>query len=78
VYILRSKKDSNRIYVGLTNNLKRRLAEHTVAQGKSYTVRFSPWELTAYIAFRKREIAEKFELYLKSHSGRIFLKRRLF
>ena len=55
VYILRSMKDSDRHYVGLTDDLKRRLAEHN--QGRSeYTAVFRPWKLdSAFLVFRKRK-----------------------
>ena len=77
VYILRSKKNEDRVYIGVTNNIERRLKEHAAAKGKSYTVRHAPWELETYIAFKHQKVAEEFELYLKSHSGRAFLRRRL-
>ena len=77
VYILISKKSSNRFYIGITNNLDRRLKEHAEAKGSNYTVRHAPWELETFIAFKNKVLAEQFELYLKSHSGRAFLRRRL-
>jgi putative endonuclease len=36
-----------------------------------------PWELTAYTALPEKPLAEKFERYLKSGSGRAFAQRRL-
>ncbi len=36
-----------------------------------------PWELANYIAFKDKGAAYEFEKYLKSHSGRAFLKKRL-
>jgi predicted GIY-YIG superfamily endonuclease len=77
VYILTSKKSKSRFYIGITNNLDRRLKEHADAKGSNYTVRHAPWELETYVAFKNRILAENFELYLKSHSGRAFLLRRL-
>jgi len=77
VYILISKKNSSKFYVGYTDNLQRRLAEHKNPPKNSYTYRYVPWELETYIVFSKKKLAVEFEAYLKSHSGRAFLKRRL-
>jgi len=43
-YILRSKTHPDQTYVGSTNDLRKRLAEHN--SGKSIrTNKFKPWEL---------------------------------
>jgi predicted GIY-YIG superfamily endonuclease len=36
VYILRSKKNRDRFYIGVTNDIERRLKEHAAAKGDSY------------------------------------------
>ena len=73
-YIIESEKDPAHWYVGLTNDLKRRLTEHN--EGESiHTNKLRPWRIKNYFAFRDREKAEKFEKYLKSHSGRAFTKK---
>ena len=75
VYILRSVGNSERCYVGLTSDLKRRLKEHN--EGKSaHTARFRPWALKTYIAFTDEKKAKEFEQYLKHGSGWAFAKRR--
>ena len=74
VYMLQSILNENRYYVGMTNNLKRRLKEHN--NGKStYTKKLKPWKLITYIGFNSRIKALHFETYLKSHSGRTFAKK---
>jgi putative endonuclease len=74
VYILRSKNRSDQTYVGSTSDLRKRLAEHNA--GKSiHTNKFRPWNLAAYIALPDRTLADQFERYLKSGSGRAFTKR---
>jgi hypothetical protein len=40
-----------------------------------HTKKFCPWELLAYFAFKSKAIAAAFEKYLKSGSGRAFVKR---
>lgn len=75
VYILTSKKYPARYYIGVTQDLERRIREHN--NGDSlYTKRYMPWELQTYIIFRNKARAEEFEKYLKSGSGFAFLKRR--
>jgi len=75
VYLIKSSR-FDELYVGLTNDIDRRLKEHN--RGKvSSTKSAMPWDLVTYIAFSDRAKAEAFEKYLKSHSGRAFLKKRL-
>lgn len=74
VYLLRSIQYPNKTYTGYTTNLKERFTAHN--QGKSiHTVKYKPWQLDAYFAFRKEAKAVAFEKYLKSGSGRVFAKK---
>ena len=76
VYILESKSKKNWIYIGFTNNLKRRFSEHT--EGKSLSTKaYSPLYLKAYIAVKTEEKARELEKYLKKGSGKAFLKKRI-
>ena len=77
VYILQSQKDSFKYYVGLTDNLARRVGQHNTLPGCSYTIKYGPWNLKTHIAFEDNRLAGKFEIYLKSHSGKAFLKKHL-
>ncbi|WP_106638658.1 GIY-YIG nuclease family protein [Allosphingosinicella vermicomposti] len=61
-------------YVGCTNDLKRRLAEHNAGES-SHTKRLIPWQLVTYIAFQHEQSARAFEAYLKHGSGHAFAKR---
>lgn len=76
VYILRSKNDPDRYYVGLTSDLRARLKRHN-AGGVPHTSKSTPWELKTYVAFSDEQQAIAFEKYLKSASGRAFAKKRL-
>jgi predicted GIY-YIG superfamily endonuclease len=68
--------DPEQEYVGASENLKQRLADHNA--GKStHTAKFMPWKLLWYSAFSDKSKALAFEKYLKSHSGRAFSKKRL-
>lgn len=76
VYILQSIHSPAQQYVGYTEDLQQRLKEHN--QGKSrHTSKFSPWKIVSYFSFANKETAQRFELYLKTGSGRAFLKRHL-
>ena len=68
---------TNRLYIGSTNDLKRRLAEHNKGLSKSTKIN-APWKLIYYEAFKDQELAEKREQNLK-YFGKAYgqLKRRI-
>lgn len=74
VHILQSVPMPDRFYVGLSDDLRERLSKHN-AGGVPHTSKFRPWGIKTAIAFRDRERASAFERYLKSGSGRAFVKR---
>ncbi len=76
VYLLQSESTPGQRYVGLTSDLKRRLAEHN-AGTSPHTSKYVPWKLVTYIAFSDEQKAETFELCLKSGSGHAFARKRL-
>lgn len=74
VYYLKSQLFSDKTYIGFTRDLKKRLMEHNA--GKSvYTKDYKPWKLVGFLGFDQESKALKFERYLKSNAGRIFLRR---
>ena len=75
VYILKCKNKKS--YVGCTNDLKKRLSVHRLGRS-NYTRKNPPESLVGYFAFVDQYTAYKFESYLKSGSGRAFLKRHIF
>ena len=77
VYILKSRKYKNYIYIGLTNNIKRRLKEHNSYLSKLSTASYRPLELEAYIGVKKAWLARNLEKYLKTGSGKAILKKRI-
>ncbi|PIS47999.1 MAG: excinuclease ABC subunit C [Elusimicrobia bacterium CG08_land_8_20_14_0_20_51_18] len=76
VYILTSLQDPQKIYIGKTSDLNKRLSEHNRGESQ-YTKTHVPWKIETYIAFADGKSAECFEKYLKSGSGFAFLKKRL-
>lgn len=76
VYLLKSETFADQRYVGITSDLKCRLAEHNA--GKSpHTSKYAPWKLVTYLAFSDERKADVFERYLKSGSGHAFARKRL-
>ena len=75
VYILDSL-NGQRFYVGLTEDLRERLRKHNAGE-VPHTAKFKPWAIKTAIAFRDRERAVAFEQYLKSGSGRAFVRKHL-
>jgi len=71
VYSLQSESGS--YYIGKTNDIERRLSEHLSGQC-AHTADLGPWKLMFYVAFLDKEKAHRFELYLKTGSGRAFIK----
>jgi len=74
VYLIQSIPYPKRRYIGTTDNLKQRLAEHNSGKSK-HTSKFKPWRLVAAIWFEDDEKALKFEKYLKIGSGHAFANR---
>lgn len=74
VYVLRSDIDG-RFYVGLTDNIERRLKEHNSGKTKS-TKGYIPWVLFFKEDFESRIEARGREIYLKSGVGKEFIKRK--
>jgi predicted GIY-YIG superfamily endonuclease len=76
VYLLESIADPQQRYVGLTDDLRARLAIHNAGRSP-HTSKFKPWRLIAYVAFADEAKAVAFERYLKTGSGRAFSNRHL-
>jgi predicted GIY-YIG superfamily endonuclease len=74
VYLLQSVKHPSKRYLGLTDDLKRRLAEHNAGKS-SHTAAYRPWEVVVALYFRDTAKAEAFEQYLKHGTGHAFAKR---
>lgn len=74
VYLLRSVNEPGRPDVGLTSDVAVRLAAHNTGRSP-HTARFKPWELVVSLEFADEHGAVCFERYLKSGSGRAFVKR---
>ncbi len=75
VYILLCK--DGKPYIGCTDDLKNRLKRHQKGQVPATKDRL-PVKLVCYFAFYNKYTAFNFEKYLKSGSGRAFMKKHRF
>lgn len=75
VYLLLCK--DSKTYVGCTSDLKERIQYHKSGRVPATKGRL-PVELINYFAFKEKGKAFLFEKYLKSGSGRAFLKKHFF
>ncbi len=72
VYILWCS--NNKPYIGCTNDLKDRMNRHQKGHAPATKDKL-PVRLVSYFAFSNKYTAFNFEKYLKSGSGRAFIKR---
>jgi predicted GIY-YIG superfamily endonuclease len=75
VYIL--KLNDNSPYTGCTSDLKSRIEKHQKGYVDATKTKL-PIRLHSYFAFPDKYTAFNFEKYLKSGSGRAFLKKHIF
>jgi putative endonuclease len=75
VYVLRSTTD-NGFYIGYSANLRKRFSEHVTGDSFATSHR-GPLKLIYYEAYVEQRDALGREKYLKSGSGRKFLKAQL-
>jgi putative endonuclease len=74
-YIYFLELNNSSVYVGSTNDLKRRVHSHQNGDVTSTNL-LRPIKLKSYVAVETEEQARKLELYFKSGSGKAFLKKR--
>lgn len=74
VYVIYSLERGLRFYVGITNNLERRLLEHNTGKTKS-TKGYKPWLLLFSETHPSRMEARLREKYLKGGSGKEYIKK---
>jgi len=74
MYYVYNLKCHDGYYTGCTNDLKDRIERHKNGHVPATKER-RPIELINYIAFKDKYKAFEFEIYLKSGSGRAFIKK---
>jgi predicted GIY-YIG superfamily endonuclease len=73
VYLIESTHYQGHHYVGITDDLKQRFIDHNAGRS-SHTRKFKPWRLISYTALAAQKVAGEFESYLKTGSGKAFLR----
>ncbi len=74
-YVYFLELSNGHIYVGSTNDLKRRVASHR--DGKVTSTRpHLPARLKSYVAVEAESVARNLETYFKSGSGKAVAKKR--
>ncbi len=76
VYVLECLEDGS-WYIGFTANLRARFARHNNGSGARTTARKKSWKLIYYEAYLTKADAVGREKFLKSGSGRTYLKKQL-
>lgn len=75
VYVLESQKDG-KWYIGYTNDLRKRFVQHSKNKN-GWTKGRGPFKIIYYEASLNEDDARSRELYLKTGTGRRFLKNRM-
>ncbi len=74
VYVIRGEADG-RFYVGISENTEKRLEQHN--KGMTFSTKgYRPWKLFFTEKFETRLEARKREVYLKSGTGKEYIKRK--
>ena len=76
VYILENQNDRS-WYIGFTGDIEQRLIDHASGKGGRTTRLKKSWRLIYYEAYLNRQDALGREGFLKSGSGRRFIKKQL-
>ncbi len=76
IYLLECAED-NSWYIGYTSDLRRRILEHQTKHGARTTRRKEGWKLIYCEGYVNKLDAQGRERFLKSGSGRTYLKKQL-
>ena len=76
VYVLHSQR-FDKIYIGYTSDIEKRLFAHNHPSNKGWTKSFQPWEIIYSEEFETKEEAMDREKQLKSYRGREFIRKHI-
>jgi putative endonuclease len=76
VYVLYSPSH-NKLYIGYTADIEKRMASHNFLATKGYTIKHRPWNLVYTEVFEAKSDAMRREKELKSARGRVFIRELL-
>jgi len=75
-YVYFLQLNNGDVYVGSTNDLRRRMVSHEQGQVTS-TKMYRPVALKSYVAVQTEVTARQLEIYFKSGSGKALANKRL-
>jgi predicted GIY-YIG superfamily endonuclease len=73
VYVIHSLANPERLFVEAAANVPMRIAAHNAGHSPQ-TAAHRPWKLVAVVQFGNEGTAQRFEKFLKSSAGRVFVK----
>ena len=76
VYVLHSQI-FDKIYIGFTSDIEKRLFAHNHISNKGWTKNFQPWKIIYTEDFKLKADAMMREKQLKSSKGREFIRKNL-
>ena len=76
VYLLESAIDRS-WYIGFTTDINQRVKDHNNGKGGKTTSKKKPWKLIYFEGYRNKKDATGRERFLKSGSGRRFLRKQI-
>jgi len=77
VYVIENCSDKS-WYIGYTSDINNRLVNHNTHSGGEYTKKRSDkWKMIYYEAYINKTDALSREKFLKSGSGRVFIKKQI-
>ncbi len=76
VYVLENINDKS-WYIGYSADLKKRIEAHWIGRGAKTTKVKQGWDLMYYEAYKNQQDANGRERFLKSGSGRKYLKKQM-
>ena len=76
VYVLYSSA-YDKIYIGFTSDLEKRVLSHNQLATKGWTVKFRPWKVIHTESFGSKSEALHREKQLKSFQGRKFIRENI-
>lgn len=76
VYRIQSLSNKDKSHIGTTRSVKKRLALHNSGRVDK-TAEYTPWRVSFYAAFTRKERAEAFKDFLNTKEGRRFAHEHL-
>ena len=76
VYVLHSRS-FDKIYIGFTTDIEKRLFAHNHISNKGWTKSFQPWEIIYTEEFKLKSDAMIREKQLKTSKGRDFIRKNI-